>query len=893
MKKEKPNPQTEKQVILNDIINPDNESLNILNQIQRSIKTVNPLTMSVLSNPPGTVSEPEQKTSSQLNKEINYPISSIGLLKSDFGSGIILFGTATLISQNCILTCAHLLYNPILKKQIITATFYLDLHNGIPLRECQVENFTYPDEFEPEGKKNYDYAICVLQSPLGNIGGFMGIAPYDEKENKKGFFFGYSNPKKEGDKNALSNPSKIEDYIMMGNEVEVRYDSENEFLLYVGVNTFNGQDGSSLFKIKKNELKNGENVPQYDVQIFGIDCSQTRMFLNLKKNPEINNSVARKIYQSNNEIFYHRFNRALPITFKRYQQILRWMNFFLSVVPTVQNSNENEDNNSLKMSNSELVGKDMTMLFNSYDLSLITNLDLSNNAINFEGIKQLVKCKEICRSLIKLNLKDNYIDEKACKFLSEGTFDQLTYLNLANNQLEPEGIKALSLEGDFSAVDELDLSDNHLLNLGVHYLVNGTFKNVLVLYLNHNKIDDEGAYNLSKGNMLQLSRLHLKSNKIGNDGLLLLSKYNLKKLTYLNIEWNNITPSAIYYLGGNNFSKIISINIANNKLGLEGAMLLSAKTIFNLKEINIASNDICTKGAEMIGNLNLTNLEKLDISDNLICDMGVYYLSTGNLTKLKFLNLSLNQITENGIEYLSNAVFSDTLRELNIEGNLVKDNGINFLCLGKMKHLTSLNIGINQLTSNSGSNILKGQFMYLNSLKLQRNEFLAEGVYHLMNARFISELVELDLTYNAIGDEACEFLASAGLRNLKILSLKDNNISDDGVKHLSKGSFNELIDLNLEDNLITKNGIDALSNGFIRKLKYLRLKGNRLFSEDVQSLKKGNLQSLEKDGGFTLVNFSQINTSVIRYFLNLENKENKQIESLKNSSNYLNINGVT
>ena len=119
MKKEKPNPQTEKQVILNDIINSDNEALNILNQIQRSIKTVNPLTMSVLSNPLGTVSEPEQKTSSQLNKEINYPISSIGLLKSDFGSGIILFGTATLISQNCILTCAHLLYNPILKKQII------------------------------------------------------------------------------------------------------------------------------------------------------------------------------------------------------------------------------------------------------------------------------------------------------------------------------------------------------------------------------------------------------------------------------------------------------------------------------------------------------------------------------------------------------------------------------------------------------------------------------------------------------------------------------------------------------------------------------------------------------------------------------------------------------
>ena len=162
-----------------------------------------------------------------------------------------------------------------------------------------------------------------------------------------------------------------------------------------------------------------------------------------------------------------------------------------------------------------------------------------------------------------------------------------------------------------------------------------------------------------------------------------------------------------------------------------------------------------------------------------------------------------------------------------------------------------------------------------------------------ININIIKADTELDLTYNAIGDEACEFLASAGLRFLKILSLKDNNISDDGVIYLSKGSFSELIDLNLEDNLITKNGIDALSNGFIRKLKYLRLKGNKIFSEDVQSLKKGNLQSLEKDGGFTLVNFSQINTSVIRYFLRLENKENKQIESLKNSRNYININRVT
>ena len=133
-------------------------------------------------------------------------------------------------------------------------------------------------------------------------------------------------------------------------------------------------------------------------------------------------------------------------------------------------------------------------------------------------------------------------------------------------------------------------------------------------------------------------------------------------------------------------------------------------------------------------------------------------------------------------------------------------------------------------------------------LGLQRNELLVEGIYHLMQARFVNELVELDLTYNNIGDEGCEFIASAGMNELKILILKDNNITDKGVEYISKGSFKELIDLNLEDNKISKIGLQCLSNGFIKKLKYLRMKGNLLLSsEDISSLKKGNLANLDKD----------------------------------------------
>ena len=43
----------------------------------------------------------------------------------------------------------------------------------------------------------------------------------------------------------------------------------------------------------------------------------------------------------------------------------------------------------------------------------------------------------------------------------------------------------------------------------------------------------------------------------------------------------------------------------------------------------------------------------------------------------------------------------------------------------------------------------------------------------------INELVELDLTYNNIGDEGCEFIASAGMNELKILILKIKQLKDD------------------------------------------------------------------------------------------------------------------
>ena len=909
--------------ILTNLIKSKNDTT--LKEIYKSLETAKNFEMSNLKNPP--------KLDESLNilqkQKVNYPLSAIGLLQCDYGNGLTMYGTGTLINLNMVLTCAHVLYSPILKKRCESATFYLNLSEGKYLEKCKVETFVTPDEYEISQNEKYDYALCVLGEDIGKKGGYLGLCIYNEKEDKTGYIYGYSN--KKSTNNFLSTfKTNVNEYEIMGVKSSVRYIEEEKILIYVGNKTKIGQDGSPIFKIiddleknkneqnkenkekkdnekknleeKKDELKNilinnikenfdkKKEIQKYDVKIFAIDCSMTSTIFQEVDNLILENDENIMV----NEMVYVRNHKALVIDEKKFEQILSWIKFYENIMPKGRIDNhikktkslyndlfanirelsgglffpEQKENTILSINCCDLRGKDLLMLLNSqFDISQLTILDLSNNSINHEGMRWLAYQEGLCYNLIELNLSENLLDHRAAKFLTKVEFNSLDRLNISKNDLGPLGASILAEKGNFPNLRELNIAENFLMKEGAKGLANGpAFKKITTLNIFGNDINDYGFYILSKGEFNNISELYLGANKLGDDAMTYMA--NFKNLEILDMSYNALTYKGVNNICGKYFKNITSLNLDNNAIGVEGTYLIASYKDNSLRKLSLVKNDICTKGAELISIMNLLNLESINISDNFINDLGFYFICKGKFQNLKELDVSLNRISDKGVIYLTEANFTETLTLLNLAGNDITDSGMRSISFCKMPELETLNLSVNYLKSKTGFHLSKCSFDLLSSLSLERNKIKANGLSNIITAKFFSNLVTLNLGYCRLGNDGCQILTEANISKVVNLNLKDNNIDDDGIVSLCKGDWKNLKDINLEDNDIGTIGIDAIINSFLKQLTFLRLKGNKkIENKDLLKIYNavGTHFQMDNEHKYTFLNFSQINYGAIRY----------------------------
>ena len=895
-----------------------------LAEVYKSLETNKTYEMSILKYPPNFSDERlfiDNKEENKKVKHVNYPLSAIGLLKCVYESGLIMYGTGTLINLNMVLTCAHILYSPVLKKRCNKVTFYLNLSKGKYLDESEVETFSIPDEYEIKSNEQYDYALCVLKEDLAKKGGYLGICAYNEKEDKNGYIFGYANVK--STKHFVSSfKTQIDEYEMMGVKSSLRFTEEEKSLIYIGNKTKEGQDGSPVFKVvdeinKKEELQKIEedkkkeeekdkntllsnvignfaknrNIQQYDVKIFAVDCSMTTMVLQNVDSVILNNQE--NVYL--NEMMYVRHHKALILDESKIKQLLRWMHFYETIMPRgkidqhikttksifndlLGSFNElsggffdfqGNENTSLSINCCDIQGKDLFMLLNSqFDISKLTALDLSNNSINYEGIKMLTYQEGLCCNLTELNLSENMLDYRAAKHLTEVEFSSLGILNLSKNNIGPLGIEILAEKGSFPSLRELNIAENNLFKDGARAFSKGeAFKDINLLNIEGNEINDYGLYLLSTGKYKdKISELFLAKNKLGDPGISYV--YNFTNLEILDLQYNLLTYKGVSCLCGKHFKKIKSLNLDNNQIGIEGVFILASKEDNNLQKLSLVRNDICTKGAELISILNLDKINELNISDNFINDLGFYFLCKGKLKNLQRLDVSLNRITDKGLVYLTEANFIDNLNYFNLAGNDFTDEGVKYISFCKLSNLQTLDLSVNYLKSKTGSHLSKSFFNLLSSLSLERNKIKPHGLKNMVNAKFFSNLKYLNLGYCKLGNEGCQILSETNVEKIEELSLKENMINDDGVIILCKGNFINLKDLNLEDNDISGKGIDEMIKTFLKQLNFLRLKGNeRIENKDVIKIRNACDSKFEKQHNFTFLNYSQINYGAIRYFI--------------------------
>ncbi|XP_062395998.1 NACHT, LRR and PYD domains-containing protein 12-like [Sardina pilchardus] len=211
-------------------------------------------------------------------------------------------------------------------------------------------------------------------------------------------------------------------------------------------------------------------------------------------------------------------------------------------------------------------------------------------------------------------------------------------------------------------------------------------------------------------------------------------------------------------------------------------------------ELDQDTCDILVRSMEMP----LSQLKILDLSYNPLTDAGVEKVLQPLLSKkcdLETLRLCACHITKMSCATLAEVLQQSSLRELDLSGNLLGDEGVKLLCTGLMSPHCRLNtLGLNDCNLYKGScealAPVLWSFSELKDLDLSDNDLPNAGLRRLsVGLRNPNcSLRVLRLSGCQITERGCALLASALIRNphhLEELDLSYNHPGESGIQLLS------------------------------------------------------------------------------------------------------------
>ncbi|XP_062389019.1 ribonuclease inhibitor-like [Sardina pilchardus] len=207
--------------------------------------------------------------------------------------------------------------------------------------------------------------------------------------------------------------------------------------------------------------------------------------------------------------------------------------------------------------------------------------------------------------------------------------------------------------------------------------------------------------------------------------------------------------------------------------------------------------DICDILAEAM-EMPSSQLKKLDLSYNPLKDAGVEKILQALLSKkceLETLRLCACHITETSCATLAKVLQQSSLRELDLSGNLLGDEGVKLVCTGLMSPHCRLNtLGLKDCDLYKSSCAALAPVLWASSelrdLDLSDNDLATAGL-RLLTAALRNPncfLHVLRLSGCQITDRGCALLASALIRNphrLEELDLSYNHPGESGIQLLS------------------------------------------------------------------------------------------------------------
>jgi uncharacterized protein (TIGR02996 family) len=178
---------------------------------------------------------------------------------------------------------------------------------------------------------------------------------------------------------------------------------------------------------------------------------------------------------------------------------------------------------------------------------------------------------------------------------------------------------------------------------------------------------------------------------------------------------------------------------------------------------------------------------------------------------------------------LAHAVKPPRLRKLALPGNRLDAESVEALVSSHaMDTVEELDLGDNNLGPDGVAALARGRLPALRSLRLARTRPDQGGLSALAGSVSFPELRSLSLAGNVLGPHVVGALASAPVKNLRVLDLSGNRVGDPGVLRLAGSPrLRNLLVLDLSEALVGSEGAEALADSpHLAGLLHLNLAGN-------------------------------------------------------------------
>nr|XP_014354026.1 PREDICTED: ribonuclease inhibitor-like [Latimeria chalumnae] len=243
------------------------------------------------------------------------------------------------------------------------------------------------------------------------------------------------------------------------------------------------------------------------------------------------------------------------------------------------------------------------------------------------------------------------------------------------------------------------------------------------------------------------------------------------------------------------------------------------------------------------------SLTELHLSDNKLYDSGVHQICSPNNDQIQKLSLNSCSFTSDCCRYLASFLSrNQSLTELDLSDNEIKDSGLSLICSAHNDQLQKLSLQGCGLTVGCCKDLISVLHtnQTLTELNLDRNNLQNSGVRQICDALKDPncKLQTLRLHDCGLTDGCCEDLASVlhTTQTLTVLELGKNRLLDSGVREICaalKDPHSKLQKLNLYDCGLTDWCCEDLSTVLRRTpaLTFLNLCENRLFDSGRKQIR--------------------------------------------------------